>query len=221
MSDPKEYIAVSIEFVRAEHNDGFFETTVSSSPMEAAAHTIWRVGYAIKITYNHNVFGDHKIRERIIKFFKELQLNDRMEFTHELAPWSTFIIHASISQVEPIIVNQANNIIPKPSAPALPIEQEDLYQIVIEPSNQLTEPQSLHISLKLPENHNKEITEKATYKCSVCMEKESNVAILPCGHMCGCKGCLKNPAITKCPICRGDKNEILQIFQTGMYEDKM
>jgi ATP-dependent DNA helicase PIF1 len=46
--------------------------------------------------------------------------------------------------------------------------------------------------------------------CVVCKENSKNVVLLPCRHMCLCKICSEN--INKCPICRKDINEYMQVF---------
>lgn len=51
------------------------------------------------------------------------------------------------------------------------------------------------------------------YKCTICLANESNIAIRPCGHICGCKECLDTYTITTCPICRTNKTGILKILQ--------
>jgi hypothetical protein len=51
------------------------------------------------------------------------------------------------------------------------------------------------------------------FKCSICFINESNIAIRPCGHICGCKECLDTLTITACPICRANKTGILKILQ--------
>jgi len=61
--------------------------------------------------------------------------------------------------------------------------------------------------------------DKTVYKCSICMVNDSVFAIIPCGHVCGCKSCLDKPSIKECPICRGKKTGILRIFQAGLEED--
>jgi hypothetical protein len=56
------------------------------------------------------------------------------------------------------------------------------------------------------------------YKCSICIDKESNVAIVPCGHICGCFDCLNNSRISECPICRMRKGLIVKVYQAGLCE---
>lgn len=56
------------------------------------------------------------------------------------------------------------------------------------------------------------------YRCSICIDKESNVAIVPCGHICGCINCLIGSKVYECPICRGRKTGILKVYQAGLCE---
>ncbi|KAK6166640.1 hypothetical protein SNE40_023286 [Patella caerulea] len=36
--------------------------------------------------------------------------------------------------------------------------------------------------------------------CKICMDAESNIVLLPCGHLVACEKCA--PVLTKCPMCR-------------------
>lgn len=52
--------------------------------------------------------------------------------------------------------------------------------------------------------------------CVVCMERQSDCAVVPCGHLCGCEGCLneiKNSASPQCPMCRGPVTSLIRIFR--------
>ena len=42
--------------------------------------------------------------------------------------------------------------------------------------------------------------------CAVCLDKDATFLCAPCGHQCGCEGCLTSVKRTsgKCPICRQD-----------------
>jgi hypothetical protein len=46
--------------------------------------------------------------------------------------------------------------------------------------------------------------------CIVCMERPSDVAVVPCGHFCLCEECAAK--CNNCPICRGPKGSLLKIF---------
>ena len=36
--------------------------------------------------------------------------------------------------------------------------------------------------------------------CVVCLVNPKNIVLIPCGHVCGCRGCLER--VDKCPMCR-------------------
>ena len=38
--------------------------------------------------------------------------------------------------------------------------------------------------------------------CVICMEGKKDVLVMPCRHLCLCKACSSNTALTECPICR-------------------
>ena len=47
-------------------------------------------------------------------------------------------------------------------------------------------------------------------KCVICLEKNADFAIIPCGHKCGCNKCLDKT--TFCPICRAEKQNMFRIY---------
>ncbi len=51
----------------------------------------------------------------------------------------------------------------------------------------------------------KKIFESDTMECLVCLEKEHDVVIVPCGHFCMCNECANQIKCSsgKCPLCRG------------------
>ena len=53
-------------------------------------------------------------------------------------------------------------------------------------------------------------TQMASMKCHVCLERELQVAFIPCGHVCCCGVCA--PPLDKCPVCRSDFEEKKRIY---------
>ena len=56
-----------------------------------------------------------------------------------------------------------------------------------------------------------------TGECSICMEREPNAALYPCGHMCMCYDCAVGVQKLRgalCPICRQPIIDILRIYRT-------
>ncbi|XP_077968925.1 E3 ubiquitin-protein ligase LRSAM1-like isoform X2 [Styela clava] len=49
-------------------------------------------------------------------------------------------------------------------------------------------------------------------ECTVCMEKQSNTIFLPCGHVCTCSDC--SSKLQKCPMCRADVQQKIQVFRS-------
>lgn len=45
--------------------------------------------------------------------------------------------------------------------------------------------------------------------CVICLSEEKQIFLLPCRHLCVCKGCLVH--IDKCPVCRANFEEYIQI----------
>mmetsp|Transcript_10070 Transcript_10070/g.22628 ORF Transcript_10070/g.22628 Transcript_10070/m.22628 type:complete len:589 (-) Transcript_10070:47-1813(-) len=53
--------------------------------------------------------------------------------------------------------------------------------------------------------------------CSICFERKSDAAVVPCGHKCACFGCLeslKSHSIPECPVCRGPLQAVLRIYES-------
>lgn len=51
--------------------------------------------------------------------------------------------------------------------------------------------------------------------CVVCLEKAADTAVIPCGHMCGCGGCLqmiRESDSPQCPLCRGPLTSVIRIY---------
>lgn len=58
-------------------------------------------------------------------------------------------------------------------------------------------------------------------RCVVCMEKDAEYLIVPCGHQCGCVTCLGRVQAMGggCPICRRPIEGLVRVFQSGMAND--
>ncbi len=52
--------------------------------------------------------------------------------------------------------------------------------------------------------------EKKEIQCVICLDAPPDWAIIPCGHKVCCEPCVKS--ITSCPICRGNKEQIIKVF---------
>lgn len=53
--------------------------------------------------------------------------------------------------------------------------------------------------------------------CVLCLERQADSAVVPCGHMCGCGVCLQDvqkSAKPECPMCRGPISSIIKIFKS-------
>ncbi|NXT78208.1 LRSM1 ligase, partial [Zapornia atra] len=49
-------------------------------------------------------------------------------------------------------------------------------------------------------------------ECVVCMEQETQMIFLPCGHVCCCQACCER--LQACPLCRGDVTQRIRIFHS-------
>ncbi|NXP56207.1 LRSM1 ligase, partial [Heliornis fulica] len=50
-------------------------------------------------------------------------------------------------------------------------------------------------------------------ECVVCMEQETQMIFLPCGHVCCCQTCSKQ--LHTCPLCRGDITQRIRIYHSS------
>ncbi|XP_061233971.1 E3 ubiquitin-protein ligase LRSAM1 isoform X2 [Neopsephotus bourkii] len=50
-------------------------------------------------------------------------------------------------------------------------------------------------------------------ECVVCMEQETQMVFLPCGHVCCCQSCCEQ--LLTCPLCRRDIAQRIRIFHSG------
>ncbi|KAM9521782.1 E3 ubiquitin-protein ligase LRSAM1 isoform 3-T3 [Guaruba guarouba] len=50
-------------------------------------------------------------------------------------------------------------------------------------------------------------------ECVVCMEQETQMIFLPCGHVCCCQSCCER--LLTCPLCRRDITQRIRIFHSG------
>ncbi|XP_064892166.1 E3 ubiquitin-protein ligase LRSAM1 isoform X4 [Columba livia] len=50
-------------------------------------------------------------------------------------------------------------------------------------------------------------------ECVVCMEQETQMIFLPCGHVCCCQTCCER--LHTCPLCRKDVTQRIRIFHSG------
>ena len=50
--------------------------------------------------------------------------------------------------------------------------------------------------------------------CCICLEARAAVALVPCGHVCVCAGCVGAVASTggQCPMCRAETTGVLPVF---------
>ena len=52
-------------------------------------------------------------------------------------------------------------------------------------------------------------------ECSLCMDAEACVALIPCGHVCMCEVCINNLFETpQCPLCRSEVHQVQRVFGT-------
>eukprot|EP00456_Euglypha_rotunda_P034841 TRINITY_DN2687_c0_g1_i12.p1 TRINITY_DN2687_c0_g1~~TRINITY_DN2687_c0_g1_i12.p1 ORF type:complete len:421 (+),score=61.13 TRINITY_DN2687_c0_g1_i12:174-1265(+) len=47
-------------------------------------------------------------------------------------------------------------------------------------------------------------------QCLICVDKEKNMVVVPCGHVSACEICIK--PLRKCPICRGPIQSTMKLF---------
>ena len=55
-------------------------------------------------------------------------------------------------------------------------------------------------------------TERDQRLCVICQESEKSVLLLPCRHLCLCKGCSRRSELDKCPLCRKAIEQKIDVF---------
>ena len=57
-------------------------------------------------------------------------------------------------------------------------------------------------------------SEEERGQCCICMEARASVALVPCGHVCVCAGCVGAVHVTggQCPMCRAETSGVLPVF---------
>jgi rubrerythrin len=48
--------------------------------------------------------------------------------------------------------------------------------------------------------------------CSICFEKKIDRLCYPCGHLCMCSSCIDRIKDSKCPVCRKEVKEYVNVF---------
>ena len=48
--------------------------------------------------------------------------------------------------------------------------------------------------------------------CTVCWTETAQWAVVPCGHLCLCENCSRDPRVPHCPICRRKKEGTMRVF---------
>ncbi|NXY77226.1 LRSM1 ligase, partial [Glareola pratincola] len=77
-----------------------------------------------------------------------------------------------------------------------------------EPSTAFEEPLSPMVPTAPPLQWDEKKSE-----CVVCMEQETQMIFLPCGHVCCCQSCCER--LHTCPLCRKDITQRIRIFYSG------
>ena len=102
---------------------------------------------------------------------------------------------------------------------SIDIENSD-YEMYQEPLNNNTDTENIKLNNQyLNFDGKKDSKQELDYKkalCCICQDKEPNIIMVPCGHLCLCKNCIigseeKSITIDKCPICR-KKGSKMQVY---------
>lgn len=60
-------------------------------------------------------------------------------------------------------------------------------------------------------------------QCAICMSEKAEFLVIPCGHKCGCEGCLSQiygQSDKKCPVCRKIMTGFVKVFNSGVDDDE-
>jgi hypothetical protein len=73
-----------------------------------------------------------------------------------------------------------------------------------------TQPQKQLKSLKKQKPDSQSSSSSDKHVCVVCMDKDKNILLGPCNHLCVCQDC--SVPLKKCPMCRGDIEKKTKVF---------
>ena len=73
-----------------------------------------------------------------------------------------------------------------------------------------SEHERLKVALCKVKDKYREMIEDITITCKMCRENESDILLLPCGHLVCCKKCLPN--VRRCPVCNKVVRGTKEIF---------
>ncbi len=87
--------------------------------------------------------------------------------------------------------------------------------IVAEVVDDSNEPTSAPTSVLQAQELRRKRMEHFNNECTVCMNKQADFVIIPCGHQCACENCLNKiqRGTNKCPICRTTIENICRVYK--------
>ena len=78
-------------------------------------------------------------------------------------------------------------------------------------TSEITFDQAKFLSALRAVEHPQFVTAAAEEKlCVVCVEREKELALVPCGHVCLCSVCFRS--VTSCPMCRAEFTSSVRIY---------
>ena len=60
--------------------------------------------------------------------------------------------------------------------------------------------------------YNSERSEQDQRHCAVCLDRDRNTALLPCGHVVLCTVCARSANMKTCPICRSEIAKVIEVY---------
>ena len=96
-----------------------------------------------------------------------------------------------------------------PVPPSCPPQVYSIMQECWQEKNE--RPSFSDLQKKLQQRYDEAVVEDRGQKCSVCMDRRAEWALVPCGHKCLCGDC-KEAAARPCPICRSTPTSIIRIY---------
>ena len=108
-----------------------------------------------------------------------------------------------------------NNLLPRLPPPLIPLPAAVTNDLVDLGDDFLGVGSSARSNLVKRDSSKKKTKEEC--ECAICLEKEPDSALIPCGHMCMCYECavtVQKLRSSLCPICRQPILDILRIYRT-------
>merc|ERR1712013_575970 len=146
-------------------------------------------------------------------------MDDRIEFSEEAQKQLLYLNGYNLSKVNDL------------SLQLMGVEDADLRELIlgyigslltkyggVSPCSSCDTPHSVGCGLAMAPSEEKEKEKKSDNLCCICVSKEVNTVIAPCGHAAYCSECADESIkyCDRCPVCRVKVSSIITVYKAGL-----